>query len=478
MTDLEPYTGRRLERAALVVSALAGFLTPFMGSAMNVALPSVAAEFSMKAVSLSWVATAYILAAAMFMVPFGRLADIHGRKRVFVAGVVVYTAASALAALAFSAASLIAFRALQGFGAAMMLGPSMAILISIFPAGKRGHAIGINTAAVYIGLSMGPVLGGFLTQNLGWRSIFLASIPVGGLVLLLTLLGLRGEWRGAKGERFDGPGAVVFGLGLALLMAGFSRLPKPLGAALLVLAAAALAAFILWEKRTVEPLLDVRLFSHNRVFALSNAAALINYSATSAVSFLLSLYLQYVKGLPPQKAGLVLIAQPVVMAVFSPLAGRVSDRVEPRYVASLGMAISSAGLLLFGLVGAGTSLTFVIAGLLLLGFGFALFSSPNTNAVMGSVGGKSLGVASSTLGTMRLTGQMLSMGISVLIMAVVMGNVRIEAGNIALFLRSARIAFTAFGALCVAGVFASLARGNGGRNTHFPLPGRDCEIGK
>lgn len=471
-------SARRLQRAALVVSALAGFLTPFMGSAMNVALPAVAAEFSMKAVSLSWVATAYILAAAMFMVPFGRLADIHGRKRVFVAGVVVYTAASALAALAFSAASLIAFRALQGFGAAMMLGPSMAILISIFPAGKRGHAIGINTAAVYIGLSMGPVLGGVLTQTLGWRSIFLASIPVGGSVLLLTLAGLRGEWRGAKGERFDAPGAVVFGLGLAFLMAGFSRLPKPLGAALLVLAAAALAAFILWEKRTVDPLLDVRLFSHNRVFAFSNAAALINYSATSAVSFLLSLYLQYARGLPPRKAGLVLIAQPVVMAVFSPLAGRVSDRVEPRYVASLGMAISSAGLFLFGLVGPGTSLSFVVAGLLLLGFGFALFSSPNTNAVMGSVGGRSLGVASSTLGTMRLTGQMLSMGITVLIMAVVMGNVRIEAGSIPLFLRSTRIAFSVFGALCVAGVFASLARGKGGHHARVPLPGRDPGAGE
>ena len=248
---------------------------------------------------------------------------------------------------------------------------------------------------------------------------------------------------------------------LAGLMYGLSRLPSIFGAGLVAAGLALLGAFILWEKRVPAPVLDVRLFRANRVFAFSNAAALVNYSATSAVSFLLSLYLQYVKGLPPQKAGLVLVAQPVVMALFSPLAGKASDRIEARIVASAGMAFSSAGLFALVFLGPATPIGFIIAALLGLGFGFALFSSPNTNAVMGSVERRAFGVAASTLGTMRLTGQMLSLGISVLIIALFVGNVRIGPAEHPLFLRALRVAFAVFGSLCVLGVFASLARGNG-----------------
>jgi EmrB/QacA subfamily drug resistance transporter len=451
---------RDTQRAALVISTLSGFLTPYMGAAVNVALPAIAAEFSLKAVTLGWVATAYMLAAAVFLVPLGRLADIRGRKKIFLLGVTVFTGASILAALAPSAAALIAFRALQGLGGAMIFGTSMAILTCVYPHGERGKAIGISTAAVYLGLSLGPVLGGFLVHRFGWRSVFLAVVPVGLAGIILTLTRLRGEWDEARGEKFDALGSAVFGLGLAALMYGFSRLPSLFGAGLVGAGLALLGAFILWEKRVAAPVLDVRLFRANRVFAFSNAAALINYSATSAVAFLLSLYLQYVKGLPPHKAGLVLVAQPVVMALFSPLAGKASDRLEPRVVASVGMAISSVGLLALVFLGPQTSIGFITAALLGLGFGFALFSSPNTNAVMCSVERRAYGVASSTLATMRLTGQMLSLGISVLLIALFVGNVRIGASNLPLFLKSARTAFAVFGGLCVLGVFASLARGN------------------
>ena len=471
MTDAPMIRDRDLKRAALIATTLAGFLTPFMGASINVALPSVAAEFAMPAVSMSWVATAYILAAAVFMVPFGRLADIHGRKRVFTAGIAVFTVSSGLAALAFSAASLIVFRVVQGFGAAMMMGPSVAILTSVFPPGERGRAIGINVAAVYTGLSLGPVFGGFLTQSFGWRSLFLVNLPVGALTLVLTLALLRGEWAEARGEPFDAAGSVIFGSSLASLMVGFSRLPSALGAGLVGLGLALFGGFVLFEKRAKAPVLDVRLFSCNRVFAFSNAAALINYSATSAVAFLLSLYLQYVKGFSPRTAGLILVAQPIVMALFSPLAGKASDRIEPRVVASTGMAISAAGLLLFAFLSAATPVGFIVGSLLCLGFGFALFSSPNTNAVMGSVDQRLSGVASSILGTMRLTGQMLSLGVSVLVIALFMGNEKIQPGNFPLFLKSIRTAFAVFGGLCILGVFASLARGNCLPELPNPRPG-------
>ncbi len=243
-------------------------------------------------------------------------------------------------------------------------------------------------------------------------------------------------------------------------MYGFSRLPSLPGALLTAAGLLALIGFVLFELQVGAPLLDLRLFRHNRIFAFSNLAALFNYSATSAVAFLMSLYLQYIKGLPPQKAGLVLVAQPIVMALASPFAGRLSDRSEPRFIASFGMALSAAGLLLFFLLGPDTGFGFIVAALVCLGLGFGLFSSPNTNAIMCSVERRHLGVASAALGTMRLTGQMLSAGITMMIFALVMGRAAIVPSLYPLFLRSARIAFVFFAALCIVGVFASLARGD------------------
>jgi MFS family permease len=242
-------------------------------------------------------------------------------------------------------------------------------------------------------------------------------------------------------------------------MYGFSLLPAMSGAGLILIGVLGISAFVVWELRVEIPVLDINLFRDNTVFAFSNMAALINYSATFAVGFLLSLYLQYIKGLNPQNTGLILVSQPIVMAIFSPLAGRLSDRIEPRIVASIGMALTAIGLFLFTFLNEKTPLEFIVASLILIGFGLALFSSPNTNAVMSSVEKRFYGVASATLGTMRLTGQMLSMGIATLIFAVYVGRVQITPEYYLLFLKSAKAAFVIFAALCFGGIFASLARG-------------------
>jgi len=451
---------KSLRRTALAVSMVSSFLTPFMASSINVALPLIGREFGLSAVILGWVFTAYTMTAAMFLVPFGRIADLAGRKRIFALGLSLDIAGATIGALAPSAFLLILARAVQGVGGAMIFGTGVAILTSVYPQGARGHALGLNTAAVYSGLSLGPVLGGFIVHTLGWRSVFLVTVPIAATALALTIFRLKGEWADARGEGFDLAGAVIFGAGLVSLMSGFSRLPTPLGIILTAAGLLALALFVGFELRLQAPLLDLRLFRRNRIFAFSNLAALFNYSATAAVAFLMSLYLQYIKGLPPLQAGLVLVAQPIVMALSSPFAGRLSDRTEPRLIASLGMALSAAGLFLFSFLGPGTGFGFIIGSLICLGLGFGLFSSPNTNAVMCSVERRHLGVASAALGTARLTGQMLSVGISMMVFALVMGRARIEPGVYPLFLRSARIAFVFFAVLCVAGVFASLARGN------------------
>jgi len=444
---------------ALLVATLASFLMPFMGSSVNVALPSLGKEFAMDAVLLSWVATSYLLAAAVFLVPWGRLGDIHGRKRIFTAGIAVYTLGSLLCGLSVSTAMLLSCRVVQGMGSAMMFGTALAIITSVFPPEERGRAMGITVAAVYTGLSLGPFLGGLLTQHLGWRSVFIVNVPLGLVMIGFVLWKLKGEWAEARGERFDFVGAVVYGGAMVAIMYGFSLLPAVWGAAVIAAGVLGIVAFVRWEMRVKSPVLNMSLFRKNTVFVLSNLAALINYSATFAVTFLLSLYLQYVKGFTPQYAGLILVAQPVVMAMVSPLAGRLSDRIEPRIVASLGMTLTTAGLLLFAFVGEGTTLAFIIPGLAVLGLGFGLFSSPNMNAVMSSVERRFYGVAAGTVSTMRLVGQMLSMGLAMLVFAVVIGRVEITPEVYVQFLSGVRIAFIVFAALCFAGIFASLARG-------------------
>ena len=444
---------------ASIVTGMGAFLTPFLGSAINIALPAIGREFQLNTITIGWIATVYLLIAVIFLVPIGRLADIYGRKRIFRLGTLIFTLASLACGFATSAPMLIATRILQGLGSPMIFGTGVAILTSIYPAGQKGKAIGINTAAVYLGLSTGPFLGGLLTQYLGWRSIFFLAGFFGLIAFVLVHFYLRDEWAEVQGEKFDWQGAVIYGLMVSTLMYGFSRLPDRMGFSFIGCGVLGGILFIWWEMRVVNPVLEIRLFRSNTVFALSNLAALINYSATFAVGFLLSLYLQYVKNFEPRQAGLLLVIQPLIQTVFSPFTGRFSDKIEPRLVASTGMGITSLGLLALTFIHSTTPIVLVAGSLFLLGMGFAFFSSPNTNAVMSSVERRFYGVASGTLGTMRLTGQMLSLGISLLIISIYVGQVRISPDNFPQFLKSIRTAFAFFAGICFIGILASLARG-------------------
>jgi EmrB/QacA subfamily drug resistance transporter len=450
------------KRAVLLVTTTASFLFPFMLAAVNIALPSIGRELSLDAVMLGWIATAYLLSSATLLIPFGRIADIYGRKKIFTCGIVILTLASLFSGMANSATMLISCRVFQGFGGAMLAGTAIALLITVFPANERGKVLGINVAATYLGLSLGPVLGGILTHHLGWRSIFFLGAILGLAVIGITLWKLKGEWTGAKGERFDLAGSVIYVLGLVALVYGFNSftlLPAGLGVGLIVGGAIGLAAFVRWEMITRSPVLDVSLFRNNKAFALSNVAALINYSATFAVTFLMSLYLQYLKGFNPESAGLILVAMPAMQAIFSPLAGRLSDRIEPRLIASAGMGLTTIGLTIFIFLNAQTPLGLIIGNLILMGFGFALFSSPNTNAVMSSAPNTAYGVASATLATMRQVGMVLSMGIAMLMFTLYIGRVQITPEYYPFFQESMKTAFIIFAILCFGGIFASLARG-------------------
>lgn len=447
------------KRFVLAVVMLSSFQTPFMASAINVALPSISKEFAMSAVLLTWVATSYLLAAATFLVPFGRLADIRGRRSIFIAGMWVFMVASVLCALSPSSYLLIFFRVVQGIGSAMTFGTAIAILTSVYPPQQRGQALGMTTAMTYVGLSIGPFLGGFLTGFVSWRGIFVVVVPIAGAIIFLSHRKLKGEWGEACGERFDLTGSAVYAVSLTAVILGFSMLPDLIGVVVTCAGTAGVALFVLFELRQKFPVMDMTFWRHNRAFAFSNFAALINYSATFAVTFLMSLFLQDVKQFSAEKAGIILVSQPIVMAAFSPLAGKLSDKIEPQVIASAGMAITSAGLVLLALMTEATDVLSIVATLAFIGFGFALFSSPNTNAVMGSVERRSYGVASASLGTMRLVGQVLSLGIATLFIALYLGDQAISHDLAPEFMQSYKLAFSTFAILCFVGVFASLARG-------------------
>jgi len=450
---------RVLQRAALSLAVISSFVTPVMASAVNLALPALGADLGLTAVTLSWVQTSYLLSTAVFVLPAGRLADIHGRKRVFVWGMAVFGLASLLASLAPGAALIMTARVVQGLGSAMIFATGMAILSAAFPPGQRGRAMGVAVASIYIGLSLGPLLGGALTQHLGWRSVFALGAPFSALALWVALGRLKAEWAEAAGESFDLAGSLIYGLGLVAIIEGLALLPSPLGLGLIAVGLGLLLAFAWWEGRAPAPVFHMHLLRRNRPFALSCLAAMINYAATFAVTFLLSLYLQQVKGLSPQQAGLVLAVQPMMMALFSPLAGRLSDRVQPRIVASLGMGLTALGLSALSLLRADSGLGYITLCLVINGVGFGVFSSPNMNAIMSSVEQRYYGIASGAVASMRILGQMTSMGVATSMLAVYVGHVRLAASNQAGLLASLQAAFVIFAALCVAGMFASLSRG-------------------
>ncbi len=454
----DPADEKSLKKSVLLVATFAAFLTPFLGSAVNLALPAIGKDLNANAISLGWVISSFILSSAIFLLPFGKLADIIGRKRVFTAGIFLFTISTFFILFTVTITYLIILRILQGISSAMIFGTSLALITSVFPSGERGRALGINITAVYLGLSSGPIIGGLLTQYFGWKSIFAFLVPFGLISLYLIAKKMKTEWADAHGEKFDFRGSIIYGIFLFSFMYGFSRLPSASGWFFLSAGILMAGVFLFFEKKTANPVFDVRLILRNRVFAFSGIAALINYSATSATGFFISLYLQYLKGLDARSAGLIMISQPIAMTLLSPLAGKLSDIKNPGVIASAGMGLTAVGLIMLCFIKETTPDYLLVIILLIMGIGFGLFSSPNSNAIMSSVEKRHLGVASGVVGTMRMIGQMMSMGIAMMIISVYLGKQTINPSTYPGFIAGMRTGFIIFSILSVFGIFASLAR--------------------
>jgi EmrB/QacA subfamily drug resistance transporter len=445
----------------LVTVCIAQFMAPFMMTSVGVALPSLGRDLNASAMQLGLVEQLYVLSIAMAMLTFGRLGDIIGQKRVFLSGLVCFTALTFSLTFTRNIEMVMFQRFFQGIGAAMLLSGSMAIVASVYPPKSRARKIGIVSACTYAGLSTGPVIGGYVTAHLGWRYVFAMAVPFGLSAVIMCIYGMRHISRNAPDEKMDWKGSFVYAAGIGLFMTGAAHARQiPVGPAMIAAGITGLAAFFFMERKTDNPLLDVSLLTDNRFFTMSCLAAFGNYAATFGITFLMSLFLQYAKGMFPREAGFILLVQPVMQVIISPVAGRLAERIEPAKLATAGMLASSAGLMLAALTaGKDTSLWVITVELVLIGSGFGIFITPNTTAIMGSVEKRQLGVASGMIGSMRTLGMAVSMTSVAVIFSVFMGDAAIKPETIPEFIISMKVGLVVASLFSLLGVVISYGRG-------------------
>jgi EmrB/QacA subfamily drug resistance transporter len=440
------------------------FATTFTGSSLNLSIPSIGMEFDVSASLLGWVVTGNILTVAAFSVPFGRLADGIGRKKIFIPGIFLFALTSLVAVFSNSMGFLVVIRFLQGIAGAMIYSTNTPFLINAFLPSQRGRVIGLNIAATYLGLSLGPVIGGFINHQIGWRFIFFIPFSFALFSLVIAWKALPTDkklehYLEAPKEQWDILGNLLYVATILATIYGFTMLSTSDSARYFLIVGLILFLFFVgWERKIKNPLIKVTLFTKNRGFAFSNVAALLNYGATFAVGYLIAIYLQVIMGYSSQTAGFIMISQPLIMMVVSPLAGRLSDRFSSYKLSSLGMGFCAFGIMFFALIKIDTSLTWIITGLIVTGLGFGLFSSPNTNAVMGSVADEDHGVASSILTTMRSVGHSSSMALVTIVMGVYMGDLPLSEANPETLMQAIHTIFFIGIFICILGVFFSLAR--------------------
>ncbi|WP_410576731.1 MFS transporter [Amycolatopsis sp. lyj-108] len=402
--------------SALFALCLGFFMVMLDISIVNIAVPSMVRELGTDLTAVIWVTSVYLLAYAVPILPASRLGDRFGPKRVFVAGLLVFTAASLWCGLSGDVETLIVARAVQGFGAALLTPQTTAFITHLFPPDERGPAMGAWGSVAGLAMIAGPVLGGVLVDNFGWEWIFFANVPVGLVALVLTLV-LVPDWRPGNSHRFDVPGILLFGAGLVCVVFGIQNGQTygwgTVGAGIsifdiIVAGVLLLGGFVLWQLvNRREPLLPLRIFRH-RDFSLGTASAVAVGFGMTSMLLLLVIYVQSVLGLSPAEAGLLIAPLALVSGGVAPFAGRLSDRVNPQYLLMFGLLCLSGGLCVLSLVIIpASSPQALIPALLLCGLGVGFTFSPMNNVTINSVDRSLVGSASGIFNTARQVGGVL-----------------------------------------------------------------------
>ena len=400
----------------LVAIGVGTFMSALDGSVVNVVLPVVARAFGAGLATIEWVVTVYLLVVSGLLLSFGRLGDLRGHKRLYLAGFGLFLGGSLLCGLARSANMLVLFRGLQALGAAMLFANSPAILTKSFSREERGRALGLQATMTYLGLTVGPSLGGFLAERFSWRAVFYINVPIVIAAILLSWRFIPADSIHKTDERFDPAGALLFTTGLVMLLLALNQGPawgwgSPWTLALVAAALVVLAAFLRVEGRLLSPMLDLGLF-RNRTFSASVASATLNYICVYSLIFLMPFYLQQGRGLSPAEAGGLLTAQPIIMAIVAPLSGSLSDRMPAWVPSTLGMLILAIGAWLLSALGPSASMLQIAFGLGVAGLGIGLFVSPNSNALMSSAPMARQGISAGVLATARNVGMVLGVGLA------------------------------------------------------------------
>jgi EmrB/QacA subfamily drug resistance transporter len=436
------------------------FLASMTLSSVIVAIPAIAENLHADAIYVSWIPTAFLLSSVIMLLPAGKLADIFGRKRLYLLGSLIFAAASALGAFATSIEWLLVLRFLQGAGSAFIWATGLAIIMDLFLSKNRGLALGLASASVYVGLSCGPLIGGWLTQYFGWRSVFSFPVPLILASMGLAAIYIRLNTKNKDADRVDWIGSTIFAVSITSLLLGVSNLTDPSSWPLIVGGFAGLGLFFYQQARVEVPLINFRRLVKNHVFFHSMVAGFFTYASNYPMVFLLSLYLQYIQGLSPSVSGQLIVLQVLTMAIISPFSGRLSDHYEPRILATAGCLIMSCGFLLLQQLDMDTSLYLVAGASITLGIGFGLFTTPNNNAAMTAVDRTRLSMGSALLNLSRVLGNVLGTAMVLVVMAIVIGNSQISPDQYPALMTVIRWAL-AWSFLCtLAGAWFSYARGN------------------
>jgi len=450
--------------AVIYIILLSNFITALSSSVLNVAIPSIGLEFHTSPGTLGWVVSAYMIGTLALLLPIGRLADLTNKSIIMITGLAVFSIPNAFAAFSTSIEMLIVLRIFQSVGAASILSTNQALIVSAAPEEKRGRVLGMTIAGTYAGLSTGPMLGGFITHYLGWRWIF-GIVAVPGIIMsAVALIWLPHKRISSEKKKFykklDGLGMALYITGFVTLILGINGITKGwLHIALASAGFVVLILFVVHENHTKTPLLNMDLFKGHRNFLFSNIATLLNYAATFAITYFLSIYLQIVLGYSSNIVGLILICAPIVQTFISLVTGRLSDKYSPFVLASIGMSLCATSVISFAfIVSTNGSILHIIINLTLMGIGFGMFASPNANAIMSMAPSKDRSIASSLMATMRNFGMSLSMCVITIIMNHYFGNTPIGKADIDLVSNSMHTAFLIFSVICVVGVFFSMGR--------------------
>lgn len=462
MPQTTPNITKQELTALLLTVSLSSFATPLISSGVNIALPYISLDFAIPASHIGWVQTSFLMAYAIFLFPFGKLSDRIGKQNIFMMGLSSQLIGFVIAGLSTSLPMLLVGMALGGLGSAQVFSVAIPLLTTNFPRQERGKVIGINTAVVYTALAIGPFIGGVLISAFDWHSIFWILLPTVALAFVLAIKVIPKLPKAVPNttKPFDGLGAVVYIIAASLVLVGISRITEGSDALIMLFIGIIISVlFLWWEIKQPDPLFPIHIFIENKLFRNSSLAALINYGSSFAVVLLLSFYLQSVRDFSSFEAGAILVAQPLVMAVLTPFTGKLSDRIDPRILATVGMAMTAISLFAFSILTSTTPLWVIIGILIFLGCGFSLFSSPNMNSIMSSVPDTQAGIASATAGSMRVFGQVVSMSAVMVAFAAILGSVVISPEVAVPLLKAISIVFTTLGFLCTGGIWFSYARG-------------------